>query len=281
MRRRVPTMHAAARGIGIAVGLVVAVAMVAACTDDSRLGAGSRGPSTTGPARRGAASGTRLAGTSWALASSVDGATVPTLDFAASGSLSGSTGCNRILGTYTEQGSSLTVSLGPMTQMACASAAATQQEQRIVSALPQVRSSTRSGDTLSLQDSTGKELLSYTAVSGELAGTSWKVTGVNNGKEAVVSSSLTEKLTLEFGSDGTVSGNGGCNTFRGSYTQDGDEVTISSLASTMRGCEQDVVDLEAQYLKALESTATATRSGDSLELRDDSGALQVHATSAG
>lgn len=261
------------------MAIVVLSAVVAACTDDSTSTA--KDASTSAPA---SGAGTRpdsLAGTAWSLERAAEGGAVPTLDFSADGKVSGSTGCNRFAGTFTQKGSALRITLGPLTQMACASDAATQQEQHVISALGETRRAERNGTTLTLSDAGGKDLLTYTAVSGQLAGTSWKVTGVNNGRQAVESTALTEKLTLEFGSDGAVSGNGGCNTFRGTYTQDGDQVKISGLASTKVACDQDVTDLEAQYLRALEAATVAERSGSSLTLRDASGATQVTATSAG
>jgi len=266
------------RPLGALLALAALVGL-AACGDDGTESTDttakprSQSSTTAAPADGG------LAGTSWKLNDPVD-STAPTLDFAAAGRFSGSTGCNQVTGGYAEDGSSLTLTPGPMTQMACTSDAATQQEQRIVAAFSEVRSADRTDDTLKLLDGSGKELLAYSAVSGDLAGTSWKVTGVNTGN-AVESSALTEALTLQFGADGTVSGNGGCNQFNGPYTQDGTTISFGELSSTMMGCEDDVVALEDQYVAALAASTKVERSGDSLTLRDDSGAMQVTATIAG
>ena len=100
-----------------------------------------------------------------------------TLDFAPEGIVSGSTGCNRFNGTWTEDGDSLKIALGPMTQMACTSDAATQQEKSIIDSLGKVASAEQTATTLVLKDSDGKELLTYDAVTGDLQGTSWKVNG--------------------------------------------------------------------------------------------------------
>jgi len=271
---------AAFRSFGLLLGALALAGLIAACGDDS--GTTAKKPATTTvPAKGAGTSPGGLAGTSWSLDDAVEAASVPTLDFSTDGKVSGSTGCNRFAGTFTQNGDELSIALGPMTRAACVSEAATGQEQKIITALGEVRAAQQGDGTLTLRDGEGKDLLTYSTVSGQLAGTSWKVIGVNNGRQAVVSSALTEKLTLEFGTDGTVSGNGGCNTFRGTYTQDGDKVTFTDIASTMMGCAQDVADLEAQYLKALEASTVATRSGNTLELRDDQGAMQVHATLAG
>lgn len=265
------------RSVGLLLSLIAVGGLLASCGDDS--GTPARRSTTTNPTGEKPVlpANPPLAGTAWLLTNAVEGTTVPTLDFSDDAKVSGSTGCNRFSGKFTQKGAEVQIALGPMTQMAYTSDAATTQEKEIIAALSETRQAAHDTKTLILRDSSGKVLLSYTSVSAQLTGTSWKVLGVNNGKQAVVSSALTEKLTLEFGSDGHVSGNGGCNTFRGSYTQDGDNVKISDLASTMMGCEPDVAELETQYLKALEASTKATRSGNDLELRDDSGAMQVHA----
>ena len=246
------------------VALVVGTALTAAaCGKDD-----VDGSTTT------SGSAPSLAGSSWSFQGAARGGSTPTLEFGQSGQVAGSTGCNRFAGTYRQEGTKLRFELGPVTKAGCVSPALQSQEERILAALPEVRGSELRTDALVLTGTDGKELLSYSRVSGELAGTSWKVTGVNrNG--GVETSALTEKLTADFAADGTVSGSGGCNTFRGSYTQDGTKVAITGLSSTLMGCEQDVMSLEQDYLAALQRTATATVSGTTLELRDASGAVQV------
>jgi heat shock protein HslJ len=193
--------------------------------------------------------------------------------------VSGSTGCNRFAGTSTQHGAKLRIQLGPVTKAACPDVRLEAQERRILAALPRVRSVRRSGDRLTLLDSDGADLLSYSKVSGELAGTSWKVTGVNrNG--GVETSALTEALTLELGTHGEISGSGGCNRFTGTFTQHGTSVRITPAATTMVGCEQDVMAMETDYLAALGRVTDARVSGTTLELRDATGAMQVTLRSA-
>jgi heat shock protein HslJ len=45
-------------------------------------------------------------------------------------------------------------------------------------------------------------------------------------------------------------------------------------------CDQDVMDLEAQYVAALEAARTYEWSGDTLTVRDDEGAMQATFTTA-
>jgi len=104
----------------------------------------------------------------------------------------------------------------------------------------------------------------------DLAGTSWQATGVNNGLGAVVSTASTEELTLAFGTDGTVTGYGGCSTFAGTYTATADQIDLVALPDD--GCESAEQD---QYLAALTAATTWLVDGNRLELRDDGGALQA------
>jgi heat shock protein HslJ len=244
--------------------------------------------STSSPTDPGAASpATELGGTSWNLESyaGADGEPVAglasgemgTLTFATDGSYAGSTGCNRIAGTYTQDGSSLTLASGPMTLRACEGPVAA-QEAAIVAALPLVASFT-AGTSLVLLDADGNTLLTYAPGMSSLAGTSWQATGINNGKEAVVSEAGTEQVTATFGADGTISGSGGCNTYSGPYTTSGtDQITIGAVASTKMACPEPAMQIEQMYFAALGTVATYQIDGTTLTLRDADGATQASFT---
>lgn len=243
--------------------------------------------STSTPAGAGDASpaaATELSGTSWNLESYAgpDGEPVAgitsgelgTLAFAADGSFAGSTGCNRIMGTYTQDGQSLTMASGPMTLKACQGPVAA-QEAAIVAALPLVTSFTLE-TALVLQDADGNALLTYAPGMSSLAGTSWQATGINNGKEAVVGMDGTEQVTAVFGADGTLSGSGGCNTYSGTFTTSGvDQITIGALAATEMACPEPAMEIEQQYFAALGNVATYQIDGTTLTLRDADGATQA------
>ena len=197
-----------------------------------------------------------------------------TLVFGGDGSLSGSTGCNRISGTYTQDGSSLSITLGPMTKRACAPGVAA-QEAVILASLPRVVSFTAS-PTLLLAGSDHTTLLNYDPSPTGLEGTSWHATAINNGKGAVVSAAGTEKVTINFAELEAVSGFGGCNNYQGQYAITGDSgLTFGHIASTMMACDNALMQLEQEYLAALPKVTTYQREGDVLTLRDATGAMQV------
>jgi len=189
--------------------------------------------------------------------------------------LNGSTGCNSFNGTYTENGSKLTIALGPTTLAACTDPAATAQETAILGGLPKVASFT-SGDQLVLKDSSGSTLFTYGKGLASVAGTSWKATGINNGKNAVESTNLTGSVTATFDTKGAISGSSGCNTYSGQYAVSGsNSMTITGVAATRKACADDVMAVETAYLAALGKVATYTLSGDTLTLKDSGGSTQV------
>lgn len=65
--------------------------------------------------------------------------------------------------------------------------------------------------------------------------------------------SVASTLTVE--ADGTVSGRGGCNLYRGSATISGDAITFGSLAATLMACAEEVSGQERRFFDALAATA--------------------------
>ena len=192
-----------------------------------------------------------------------------TLTFGRDGStLAGSTGCNQFAGTYAQEGTDLTIMLGPVTLAACADPAVTIQEAAILAHLPDVASFS-SDDQLTLEDSSGAALLTYGAGLSTIAGTSWTATGVNNGTGGLESNAAMEAITAEFGSDGTLSGFAGCNNYNATYTLTADDaISITGISTTRMACAEPAMTVESQYLAALERAAAYELSGDTLRLRD-------------
>jgi len=56
---------------------------------------------------------------------------------------------------------------------------------------------------------------------------------------------------IQFGSEGRVSGSTGCNRFSGTYNQDGDALTIGTLATTRKACRPEAMKREQQFLALL------------------------------
>jgi heat shock protein HslJ len=96
-----------------------------------------------------------------------------------------------------------------------------------------------------------------------LPGTSWRLGDVS-GAPAIESI----EATLEFQSEGTVSGNASCNTFRGPVTIEANGgIKFGALATTRKLCPgEKVMQQEAAYLAALAKVERFELSGDSLTL---------------
>jgi heat shock protein HslJ len=240
---------------------------------------GDAGIATFAPAQAEAAAGSTLAGTQWVL--STLGGNTPltgtqvTLNFGDDGRVSGTDGCNRFTGAFTESGESLT--FGPLasTMMACEENVGVQAS-LFNTALQNTQTFTASESELTLLRGAGA-IATFSKLSTELAGTKWAVTNYNNGKEAVVGVIEGTTLTLEFADDGSVAGSAGCNNFFGGFTQGDGTITIGPLASTMMACTEPAgaMDQETQFLAAVQSAATYQLDGDSLTLRTQDDAMAV------
>ncbi len=248
-------------------------------------GCGSTGSSGSGTTSSTSVPGHELVDTAWVLESyrGPNGATTPAgrasvadLAFEPRGVLVGSSGCNRFTGTYVAKGTSLSVVLGPTTLIACSSAALNAQEAALFKLLPEVSGYALVSDQLVLTGDGGATLLTYSVGLSGLAGTSWTATGVNNGNGGVESTSATEQLTADFGTDGTFSGFGGCNTLSGSYAVTGRHgLTLTDLTSTQKACSTEIDALESQYSAALGKVTQYAVTGDELTLRNGTGETQV------
>jgi heat shock protein HslJ len=220
-----------------------------------------------------------LTGSVWSLSLLMDKAIIPgssiSSEFTSDGKVSGSSGCNQYSSTYTITGSTIKIAT-PMasTLMAC-SQELMDQESAYLKALGEAKTFSVAGDQLTLADADKKSLLVYKTQSQNLSGTSWEVIGYNNGKQAVTSVLSGSTIRLDFASDGTLSGNSGCNSYNGTFTVTGNQITIGPIASTRMACSQELMDQESLYLAALGTAATYQIKDTGLELRTKDGALAV------
>jgi putative lipoprotein len=72
-------------------------------------------------------------------------------------------------------------------------------------------------------------------------------------------------LTLLFESEGQVSGNGGCNSFSGSYEVEGNQLVFNDIVSTLRACaDENLTAQEQQYVGALQTAGEFEQTTDQL-----------------
>ena len=219
-----------------------------------------------------------LSGTSWTLATLGDqppvAGTFATLNFGDDGHAGGNDSCNGFRAPYGVDGGSLTFGLVIGTLMACDEPIMAQAD-AFQKVLGQTAQFAVTNGNLTLSDAAGAPLAMFEAQSTELAGTSWVVTGYNNGKQAVVGVLGETTLSVSFGDDGSLNGDSGCNRFFGPYEQQDGTITIGPLAGTRKYCAEPagVMDQEMQLLMALESAATYRLDGNTLDMRTADDAL--------
>jgi heat shock protein HslJ len=197
-----------------------------------------------------------------------------TADFRADWKLSGSGGCNQYSASYTTTASNgITITQPVTTLMACAEPIM-QQETQYLSLLQQATKYEISGDQLKLFDKTGTTLLIYKkhiSIPASIVGT-WNLFSYNNGKEAIQTVITGSRTTAVFGSNGKLSGSGGCNEYSAAYTTPAPNgITITQPISTMMACENNLMQQETQYLSLLPTAAKYEISGDQLTLFNSAG----------
>jgi heat shock protein HslJ len=153
-------------------------------------------------------------------------------------------------------------------------------ENAYYAALRKTASYTSDGSTLMLYDADGAQILVFSRIEIGLVG-SWKVTAYNNGKQAVVSVISGSTIAMSFGADGTVAGDAGVNGYNARYTTSGaDGIDIGPLATTRKAGPAELMEQEQAFLAALSASKIYRFLGETLELRNTSGALQVSAERA-
>jgi heat shock protein HslJ len=197
--------------------------------------------------------GSELGG-EWLLAS-IDGtpaADIPrsSVSFADDGTLAGDGGCNAFRGGFSIRDDAIRVRRLLTGRATCATHV-TDQETGFLDALQDAGSWSVAGDTLTLADTRGRHPITLRAVrpaSHTLTDTDWTIASISDGATAAAGS------TIRFWADGTLSGWGGCNTFRGPWTLDDDGIVLQlgPLMATRTRCAWEGLHLEAAYLTTLE-----------------------------
>ena len=79
-------------------------------------------------------------------------------------------------------------------------------------------------------------------------------------------------VTLEFGKDGQAGGSGGCNSYGGPYSVQGDTLSFGQIVSTLMACVgEGVGDQETRYFQALATTGRFELAEDRLTIWYDNG----------
>lgn len=223
-----------------------------------------------------------LEGSRWQL-SALDGVTQESIEGLSQpvnlsfndGTVAGFAGCNRFSGGYEIQGTQLILGNSASTMMACPEPGMS-IEQSFRALFSGTLEVSLAGDQMTLSSPTGGALTLDREPPPQLAMTRWRVTGFNNGRQAVVGPEADSALTLRF-DDGEISGDSGCNRFNGSYTIEGDRISMGPLMSTRRLCPEPLMDQEQLFLAALQSAVRWQIDGNTLDMHQEGGSRAIWA----
>lgn len=215
-----------------------------------------------------------LDGTTWT-AAAVDGEPVDHSEITAifnDGTMAGSAGCNRYNGSYATSGSEIAFPHAFVSTLMACEEQVMMQERNYLQALEKVTSYEITGGSLRFF-SDGDEVISFTEVSQDLAGTAWSILSYldGNGRVSVLPDTAT---SIEF--DGSrVSGSAGCNSMSGAYKTEGSSLSVEQLAATEMFCvePEGVMEQEHAVAKALESAAEYRIEGRTLTIWDGNGTV--------
>jgi len=179
--------------------------------------------------------------------------------------VAGSTGCNRITGTFELSGDHV-IKFSPLatTRMACMDEMVSTVESNFLAALSKADHWSIVNNELLLKngDSTIAKLMAQKPVSKEQAklNGSWELNYLSGSKIALNGLFPGKKPTLIFKFPAPeVSGNGGCNGFSAKVTVDGNKISFGDALSTMMACEGNG---EPVFFKTLKTITSYNITGD-------------------
>ena len=195
----------------------------------------------------------------------------------ADGHVAGSSGCNRYNAAYKVDGDMLEIGQVAGTMRACGEPADT-VETEFLQALDAAATWRADGGELVLADGDGKELLRFEEASPV---GSWEATSFLT-EQAVTSPLLGTTITAEFRTDGTLSGNAGCDDYTTTYTRSRGRLTIAAPGATRKRCSEPdgIMEQEQAYLDALPQTRGYELEGSSLTLLTAAGTIVATYTRA-
>jgi heat shock protein HslJ len=190
------------------------------------------------------------------------------------GRVSGSAGCNRLLGGYRLDGDRLSFEPNLAGTMMACPPPLMEQEQAVVTALGDVAGYELGDAGLALTDAQGTRLLTFAELEAmPLTGTDWRLVQYNNGKGALVSVLGDTAIRLRLDDGGRFSGKA-CNAFRGGYRVEGRDFSLDGpVAATRMLCPEPegADEQERAFFAALERAAGFGISGNELLLTDADG----------
>lgn len=232
-----------------------------------------------------------LTGVTWYLIAFNDGgssvAALPgvrvTASFDTAGTVSGSAGCNLYTAPYEGSLGGLAIGAPSSTKMHCGSPAGIMNQETVfLATLRGASGFTVVNDILTITDSNGRAILTFSRydpgvlIPASLTGTSWYLNAYIDSRGAIWTPGPLHIISLQFDTDGNLSGNAGCNSYAGGYAMSGSTLAIGNLVTTLMFCpEPGVMDLERTYLEFLPRITRYSISGNELTLSDPNGTINL------
>jgi len=184
-----------------------------------------------------------LDNTSWVVTRINDQATVadhqPTMDFSA-GQVTGSAGCNRYTGAYTQTDNGISLSQVIITQLACDNSALTEQEADFTASLSTITKLSGSATDPEFRDAAGKVVLNLTQpppdAATTLTTTTWSLSAITS-PNATTAAITDSAVTLQIGTSNFTGS--ACNNFSGNVAIDGSTITFTAGRVTSSGCSSE------------------------------------------
>ena len=209
----------------------------------------------------------------------VESGMIITAIFSPEGNLSGTSGCNNYVASYTLQDNQIDIQQAVSTLRACTQGM--EQEAAYLKALESAETYQIEGARLKITYDGATGMLVYTSRSLTLENTLWTLVSMNgepNNTGLVATTALFDPAT-ELG-QGSIGGTAMCNNYHGGYTVEEDKLTVTELSSTKISCPETVMQAEATYLELLGLAQTYQVFGQTLIITSEKGLLTYVANRA-
>jgi LPXTG-motif cell wall-anchored protein len=122
--------------------------------------------------------------------------------------------------------------------------------------------------------------MAQSSLPSEITGSAWELVSLTPAGGAA-EDTTGGGITLSFGPENTVSGSGGCNNYRTSYTTTGSgSIDFGPAASTLMACPEPQGSREGRFFIALDAVTTYTIDGGRFTLSADDGTELVFTAQA-
>lgn len=191
--------------------------------------------------------------------------------FNADGSTNIVADCNQVNGSYAAKDGMLDIALGPSTLVGCPPDS---QDSLFLRQLDAATGYRVEGDSVMLLFPDNGGAMRFAPIEGvaqievPLAGTTWTIVAYTDPATTTATTVLAEvPATITFDGNGNFSSNTGCNILGGSYTLDGQALTMMPATRTEVACDEATTAQENQIIAALSAADTLVLNGNQLELR--------------